>query len=54
MVDEPGGERSIAFLIDLRERNQVARLILLVIAMFLGDVVIVRVSVLPFRVHLLS
>ena len=44
MVNEGGADQSVAFLIDLRERTQVARLILLVISMFLGDVVIVRVS----------
>ncbi|PIL33645.1 hypothetical protein GSI_04268 [Ganoderma sinense ZZ0214-1] len=40
IVNEGGGEQSVAFLMDLGERNQVARLILLMIAMFLGDVVI--------------
>ncbi len=47
MVNEGGGDQSVAFLIDLQEQTQVARLVLLIIAMFLGDVVIVRVSVLP-------
>nr|VWP00377.1 SH3 domain-containing protein [Ganoderma boninense] len=40
MVNQGGADQSVAFLIDLRERTQVARLILLVISMFLGDVVI--------------
>ncbi|TBU27905.1 hypothetical protein BD311DRAFT_664523 [Dichomitus squalens] len=40
MVNEGGGEAAVLFFTDLRERTQVARLILLVIDMFLGDVVI--------------
>ena len=41
VIRHDGGAPTVAFLIDLRERTQVARLVLLVIAMFIGDVVIV-------------
>ncbi|KAI0753185.1 hypothetical protein C8Q80DRAFT_1096103 [Daedaleopsis nitida] len=40
VIMHDGGAPTVAFLTDLRERTQVARLVLLVIDMFLGDVVI--------------
>ncbi|KAI0741001.1 hypothetical protein C8Q76DRAFT_791368 [Earliella scabrosa] len=40
VIRHDGGAPTVAFLIDLRERTQVARLVLLVIAMFIGYVVI--------------
>ena len=43
IVNQGGGEAAIEFLNDLSERNQVIRLVLLMIVMFLGDIVIVRV-----------
>ena len=43
VVNQGGGEAAIEFLNDLSERNQVIRLVLLMIVMFLGDIVIVRV-----------
>ena len=43
IVNQGGGEAAIHFLNDLSERNQVIRLVLLMIVMFLGDIVIVRV-----------
>ena len=43
IVYQGGGEAAIEFLNDLSERNQVIRLVLLMIVMFLGDIVIVRV-----------
>ena len=43
IVNQGGGEAAIQFLNDLGERNQVIRLVLLMIVMFLGDIVIVRV-----------
>ena len=43
IVNQGGGEAAVEFLNDLSERNQVIRLVLLMIVMFLGDIVIVRV-----------
>ena len=43
VVNQGGGEAAIEFLNDLSEKNQVIRLVLLMIVMFLGDIVIVRV-----------